>query len=224
MRCSLGTRLGLAAATALLLASGAACSADPETEPSPSATPSVTSSAPTPIPPSPSETSSESPRAKPSPTVPPPATTPVPPPTPGGVDTTVESKPEVSKKPVKIDKPSTTGTGLTVELGRIRAIEAKAQIPGEVAGPALAVTVDVTNTGDKAADLSTVVVTLFDSDEAPGGEMTADPAKPLKGSLAAGKSTSGVYVFTVPKKKRSPITVTVSIRDAPVLVFKGDAA
>ena len=33
----------------------------------------------------------------------------------------------------------------------------------------------------------------------------------------------GIYVFTVPKNKRRPITVTVSIKDAPVLVFTGDA-
>jgi hypothetical protein len=29
-------------------------------------------------------------------------------------------------------------------------------------------------------------------------------------------------VFTVPKNKRSPITVAVSFQDAPVLVFTGD--
>jgi hypothetical protein len=135
----------------------------------------------------------------------------------------VAPKPEVSKKPVKLDKPAKTGTGLTAKVVSIKAATAKAQLPGEVAGPALVVTVDLTNTGSKSADLSAVVVTLLDSDEAPGSEMTTKPADPLTGKVGAGKTARGVYVFTVPKNKRSPITVTVSISDAPVLVFTGDA-
>jgi hypothetical protein len=155
--------------------------------------------------------------------VPPPATTPVPPPTPGGVESTVEAKPEVSKKPVKLGKPSTTGTGLSGKVVSIKAMQAKARMPGEIQGPALAITVEVRNTRDKATDLSAVVVTLLDSDEAPGSEMSTDPAKPLAGKLAAGKSARGTYVFTVAKNKRKPITLSVSINDDPVLVFTGNA-
>ena len=51
----------------------------------------------------------------------------------------------------------------------------------------------------------------------------AKPSDPLTGMVRAGKTARGVYVFTVPKNKRSPITVTVSIKDAPVLVFTGAA-
>ena len=222
-------RLGSAAAITLLLAFGAACSPDPVAEPLP--TPAVTSpaasatSAPPATSSSPSSRSTAAPTATEAPTVSqrPPATTPVPPPTPGDVESSVEAKPEESKKPVKLDKPSKTGTGLTAKLTTIKAIDAKAQLPGEIAGPALALTVEVTNTGAKAADLSAVVVTVLDSEEAPGGEMTSAPAKPLKGKLGAGKTASGVYVFTVDKNKRNPVTVTVSISDAPVLVFNGKA-
>jgi len=214
---TLGARLGSAVAVTLLLASGAACSSE---DPGPTATvtPAPTAAA------SPSSaTPAPEPTATTTKTQPPPATTPVPPPTPGGVDSTVAPKPEVSKKPVKLDKPSKTGTGLTAKVVSIKATTAKAQLPGEVAGPALVVTVDLTNTGSKSADLSAVVVTLLDSDEAPGSEMTTKPADPLTGKVGAGKTARGVYVFTVPKNKRSPITLTVSISDAPVLVFTGDA-
>jgi hypothetical protein len=209
-----GVRLGLAAAVMLLLVSGVACSSDSGTGPSPSPTLSA-NPGPTSAAPGPTDT--------PTSTLPPPATTPVPPPTPGDVNSTVEAKPEESKKPVKLDKPSKTGTGLTAELVTISPIEAKAQLPGEVAGPAVAITVQVTNTGSKSADLGSVVVSLADSDDAPGTEMTAEPAKPFKGSVGAGKSVRGVYVFTVAKSKRDPVTLTVSIGDAPVLVFTGDA-
>ena len=219
-------RLGPAAAITLLLALGAACSPDPVAEPSPSVTPAATSPVASPVtspanrPPS---TAAPGPTETPTVRQPPPATTPVPPPTPGAVESTVEAKPEESKKPVKLDKPSKTGTGLTAKLTTIKAIEAKAQLPGEIAGPALALTVEVTNSGAKPADLSAVVVTVLDSDEAPGGEMTSDPAKPLRGRLSAGKTARGVYVFTIDKGKRNPVTVTVSISDAPVLVFNGKA-
>ena len=213
---TLVVRLGSAAATALLLASAAACSPDTDPGPEPTAIPSAlpTSATGTPTPvPDPTTTPTETP----------PATTPVPPSTPGSVESTVAPKPEVSKKPVKLDRASKTGTGLTAKLISVKATTAKAQLPGEVAGPALVVTVDVTNSSSKPVDLSAVVVTLLDADEAPGSEMTTKPADPLSGTVDAGSTARGVYVYTVPKNKRSPITVTVSISDAPVLVFTGNA-
>jgi hypothetical protein len=207
-------RLGSAAASLLLLALGAACSADAGTPSGPAPTPSA-SALPATAAPGPSKT----------PTLPPPpATTPVPPATPGNVNSTVPSKPEETKKPVKLDRPSTTGTGLTVSLASIEPIDAKAEQPGEVAGPGLSITITIENTGSKAADLSTLVVNLADSDEAPGTQMSAKPSNPLAGSVAAGKTKTGVYVFTVPKAKRKPVTVTVDMAGAPVLVFTGNAA
>ena len=139
------------------------------------------------------------------------------------VERTVAPQPEESKPPVRLDQPSTTGTGLTAKLILVSAVEAKAQLPGEITGPALAITIEVSNTGTRPADLGSVVVTVLDSDEAPGAEMTAAPAEPLTGRLAAKAKVRGVYVFRVPKDKRRPVTVTVSISDAPVLVFTGNA-
>jgi hypothetical protein len=139
------------------------------------------------------------------------------------VESTVAPEPEESKPPVKLDKPSSTGTGLTAKLISVRAVEAKAELPGEITGPALAVTIEVRNIGSKPADLGSVVVNVFGSDTAPGAEMNAAPAEPLAGRLATKKKARGVYVFRVPKDKRRPVTVTVSIGDAPVLVFTGNA-
>jgi hypothetical protein len=85
------------------------------------------------------------------------------------------------------------------------------------------VTVSAKNTGSSPIDLNATVVNLYDSDNVPGGEMTAKPADPLDGKLAPGKSAKGVYVFTVAKGKRDPVKITVTIGDAPVLVFTGKA-
>jgi hypothetical protein len=210
---SKGIRLGLVAAATLMLVSGVACSADnaggPTQSPTGGANPGPSTGAPGPT--------------TPTSTLPPPATTPVPPPTPGNVNSTVPAKPEQSKKPVHLDKPSDTGTGLTARIASVEPVNAKARLPGEVAGPALAITLTVTNSGTTSAPLDSVVVTLADSGNAPGNEMSAKPAKPFPAKVAPGNKATAVYVFTVPKNKRNPITVTATLGDAPVLVFTGNA-
>jgi hypothetical protein len=130
----------------------------------------------------------------------------------------------VTKKAVKLDKPSAARSGVVVQITEVKAIKAKAQLPGEVAGPAVALTVVVKNSSGKPVDLSAVVVNVLDSDQAPGTEMTAAPAQPLSGQLASGRSRTGVYVFTVGTSRRNPISVTVTLAgEAPVLLFTGDA-
>ena len=202
-----GRRLGLAVAVTLLLASGSACSSDrrnravgavrhrrpvrPQRRPGRPLLPRV------------------DPAQRHRRRLPPPASTAVPPPTPGNVESTVESKPEESKKPVKLDKPSKTGTGLSAELVRIKAIEAEAQLPGEIAGPALAITIEVSNTGDQAADLSTVVVTLLNSDDAPGNEMSTKPREAAHRQGRARQDRHAARTFSRwprPSATRSPST------------------
>lgn len=155
-------------------------------------------------------------------TLPPPATTPVPPPTPGSVNETVSSGPEVSKKPVKLDQPSNAGSGVSVRITRVRTVNAKAQLPGEVAGPGVAFSITVRNGSTRAIDVSSVVVTLTDDKGNPGSEMSARPARPLHGRVAPKASATGVYVFTVDRGRRDPLSVNVTLAGAtPVLVFKG---
>ncbi|MET1006927.1 MAG: hypothetical protein ABWX96_15375 [Propionibacteriaceae bacterium] len=130
----------------------------------------------------------------------------------------------MTKPPVKLDKPSNTGSGVTVRITKIKSISSKAQLPGEVAGPAVSLTVTVKNDSAKTLDIGTVVVSLIDSSGAPGNEMTAKPADPLRGTVKSGGTATGVYVFTVDKDKRNPVSVNITLAGAaPVLVFKGDA-
>ena len=153
-----------------------------------------------------------------------PPTTPVPASQSGNVDQTVPSKTVASKPPVAIDKPAMPAAGVVVTLPSIKAITAKAQGPGEVSGPAVAVTVEVKNNTKSAVDLSQTVVNLTAANGDPGSMMTASPAKPLPTSVKPGGSATGVYVFAVPKSQRDPITVEVSISaDTPTAVFHGKA-
>jgi hypothetical protein len=122
-----------------------------------------------------------------------------------------------------MDKPSSTGK-VTATVVKLEAIKAKARIPGEVAGAGLAVTVKLVNRSKEPVNASAVLVTLYDSTMAPGGDMTAPPAKHMRGLLEPGKSTKGVYVFTIATKRRSPVTITVTLPTrSPVLAFRGNA-
>lgn len=153
-----------------------------------------------------------------------PPTTAVPAPTAGDVNQTVAAKKEVSKRPVRLEQPSDAGAGVQVRIRSVKAITAKAQLPGEVAGPAVALTVSVRNRSSRPLDLNAVVVTLTDATQAPGNEMSAKPARPLTGHLPVGRTSVGVYVFTVDQDRRNPVSVAVTLAgEAPVVVFKGDA-
>lgn len=199
-----------------------------------SASPRVGSAGPGTGSPAPKEKSAAPRRTSPAPTTkptpsgpggPPPATTAVPQQSPGDVNTTVPVTPEPSRRPVALDSPAATGSGLTASVTRLRGITAEAKGPGEVSGPAVALTVAVENGSNRPVDLGAAVVKLEDSAGAPGSEILSPPAKPLAGRLRPGEKTrSGTYVFRVAKDRRDPITVQVSLGSGlPVLVFTGDA-
>jgi hypothetical protein len=146
----------------------------------------------------------------------------VPQPTPGSANSTVATKPVETQAARPLDKTAKAGQGVSVRLESVRKIVAKAKLPGEVAGPALAVSVKVDNDSAKSLDLSNVVVNLTDASDAPGSVMSTAPARRLPARVKAGGSASGVYVFTVPSKQQKTVTVTVSITPGKsVLKFEG---
>jgi hypothetical protein len=154
--------------------------------------------------------------------VPPAPTTPVPPPSPGDISHTVAVHPASVKPAVPLAAAGNFGTGVTVHVTGIEAVTAKARGAGEVSGPGLVVTLRIDNASAKAIYLGNVVVALTDSLAAPGSPMSAPPAHPFTGNLAARGSATGVYVFTIPKANRKPITLTVSYTsNAPAVVFVG---
>lgn len=79
--------------------------------------------------------------------------------------------------------------------------------PGEISGPGLAVSVEVTNASDADLALDAISVTLTDSAGTPSSYVPVSDSQPFAGTLAPGKSATGTYVFTIPTDKRSPITV-----------------
>jgi hypothetical protein len=138
------------------------------------------------------------------------------------VHQTIKPKPVTSSKPVRLDQPAFPRRGIEVRLTSVRRITATARLPGEVAGPALAVAVSVDNESGKAADLRNVVVNLTDSSGKPASLLSTPPARPLTGQLRSGRVVEGVYVFTVARANQKTVTVTVSLApDQRVVVFDG---
>lgn len=151
-------------------------------------------------------------------------TTPVPAPGGAGVSVTV---PPVSAPPVqdqRIGEPAEIVRDVTVVISKVEAITATANGPGEVGGPAVAVTIDVDNATSAPLDLTMTQVNLSDAQDAPGSGMTGAPAAWFSGSLAAGEKARGVYVFAVGEGNRNPVHVEVSVNPTlPTVVFTGPA-
>lgn len=167
----------------------------------------------------PGESGDPAPRSEP-PTAP--ATTPVPQPSDGGIKTRVAPKKVVTRPPVPVDEPAEVERDLTVRIERTEAIEAKAILPGEIAGPAVVIELVADNKTSAPVDLSTVVVECTDASKAPCNRISSDPAAPFTGSVAAGATATGRYVFVIPKDQRGTVSLVVTLTgDRPVVVFRG---
>ena len=156
------------------------------------------------------------------PTTAPPLPTPQPTPLPTGATEDVDSPPPTLPE-VPLDAVATVGNGVTATLPAVEAIEGTAVGPGNIAGPAVRVTVRLTNGTGAAVSLSGVAVNLyFGPDRTPAPPLDDPSARPVTGVLEAGASAEGVYVFTVPAGDRDRVTVEVGYEaGAPLLLFTG---
>ena len=127
-----------------------------------------------------------------------------------------------TQPPVNLDGQGDFGNAVTVDLIDRQSIATNAQLPGEIAGPGIALTFIITNGSDAAIDLGAVAVDVQDSNETPAIAMTGAPAAPFSGELAAGGTATGVYVVTLPIGHAGPLSILVSYSSqASVVVFTG---
>lgn len=133
--------------------------------------------------------------------------------------------PLVPADPVEIDQPADISPGLTAEITTLEAVAGEARRPGEVAGPAVRVTVQITNSTPSAVSLVTTVVTAYyGADQTPALELGSPGASPMPAEVAAGQTATGVYVFTVPSSERGNVRIMVDYSvDVQPLVFQGAA-
>lgn len=128
----------------------------------------------------------------------------------------------VTKDAVALDQPAAFGSAHRENHdGRVR--RGRGANPGEVAGPAVRVTVRLTNGTSAAVPLDSAVVSVY------GGRDLArrPPHRPgrqkrvLAGSVAPGASVTGVYVFNVPADQRDRLQVTVVAVTVTTVLFEG---
>lgn len=148
----------------------------------------------------------------------------VPAPSPGNIHQTIAGRAIQTKAPVALTRVASFGTGISVRLVSATAITAKAHGPGEIGGPAVELTLRFANSGSRPVSLGSVVVNVYDSDKDPTSTIAGPPAHPVSGTLAAGHTAVGRYVFTIARGKRKPITISVSYSAAaPVVLIVGNA-
>ncbi|HEY3408408.1 MAG TPA: DUF4352 domain-containing protein [Propionicimonas sp.] len=143
--------------------------------------------------------------------------------TPGKIDQTVAPQKQETAKPVDLDKTQKAGA-IAVSLKSIKSTKVTGHGPGEISGPALVVTVVVMNGSKSSVNVDSAIVTLIDSKGNVGTPMTESPARPFTGSVAAGDSATGVYVFQIGTKVRNPIRVSVTYStEHTTALFVGNA-
>lgn len=128
-----------------------------------------------------------------------------------------------SAPPVPVGKPATLRTGVLVTVSPPQPVQVTGHGPGELSGPGIAVTVRVQNAASGAFDLDGIAVnaTYGAGSGTPAAPSNSSPARPLQGSLAAGASATGSYVFLVPASARPGVRIDVSSSSAArILVFR----
>lgn len=127
--------------------------------------------------------------------------------------------------PVDITADSERDGGVVVSLPLFESIAGEAKLPGEVAGAAIRVTIEVRNDSSAPVSLDTVVVNGYSGpDRLPLESLTSPGGRPFAGSVAPGATASAVYLFAVDSSDRSDVTITVDLQaGTPASVFRGDA-
>lgn len=141
-------------------------------------------------------------------------------PAPGPTD---PDAPPTTLAPVALDAQGEVGNGVVATLPAIDEIQSSAQGPGNIAGPALRVTVRIQNGTAEPFSLDGVAVNMYYGADATPASPQEDPSRaPFTGTLAPGDSAEGVYVFSVPSDARDAVSVEVGyVPGAPLLLFTG---
>lgn len=126
---------------------------------------------------------------------------------------------------VPLDDVATPEADVTVSLAKLEAVQGTAQGPGQVAGPALRVTLEVTNGTGEAIPLNAALVQVYcGPDRIPGDPLSGPGVSEFGGTLAAGDSATGVYVLTCPVELRDDVQITFGYVPAGAKVaFEGAA-
>lgn len=142
-------------------------------------------------------------------------------PSPGATDGV--AKPDDGDE-VPLDEPAPAVDGVVAEVTAIEATTAGNDIPGEPSGPAIQVTVRLTNGSDEPVDTAGANVTLTygGDDRLPAAGVTGEGTTVWPESIPAGGQADAIFQFAVPSSPDGDVRVIVDIlAAAPNVVFVG---
>jgi hypothetical protein len=143
----------------------------------------------------------------------------------GTIHDTVPPVSKPSLKPVALDAVAEFGDGVTASLTGVESLEVEAFMPGEISGPGVAITVELTNGSDAAINLDNVSVELVATGDRYATLITTRENTHLTGELAPGATAEGTYVFTIADEDRGAVTVEVTYAaPKPTALFQGRLA
>lgn len=122
-----------------------------------------------------------------------------------------------TQKPLRVpfDATATPTPGVDLEIADVESIIGKAEITGEVGGPALRITLEVTNNTSKPVAINTAVTNLYyGPDRKPASSILRPGSKALPKTVAPGKTVSGKVNYTVPRKNRARLLLEVNLDNA----------
>lgn len=125
------------------------------------------------------------------------------------------------KPPVPMNSPAAFGNGVTAKVVSSSRVDIKGSGPGEISGPGVKVEIQITNGTNDDIDLNAVTTNVFYGASRTPASPVLNSDSGFSGTLAAGKSATGTYYFSVPKGS-NPIELQVSYSiQQPVVVFTG---
>lgn len=125
---------------------------------------------------------------------------------------------------VPLDGSATVPDVVSGRLVAVEAVQATGSGVGNVSGPALRVTVELTGAGRPLPLDGSYVEVLTGPELTPASPVDDPSTAPLQGELPPGGTATGVYVFGVDEGARDDVTVRVQPAPGePFLVFRGAA-
>ena len=115
------------------------------------------------------------------------------------------------------------GDAVTARISALTPVTATGTQPGEVSGPAVQVDLELTNGTPAEISLATVDVNAYyGSDRKPATPIVSKSGSSgFTGTLAAGATAKGRYVFSVPEDQQNSVVITVSkSAGAPIVVVQ----
>jgi cytoskeletal protein RodZ len=115
------------------------------------------------------------------------------------------------------------GDGVTARIAAIKSITATGTQAGEVSGPAAQVDIELMNGTTADISLGAVAVNAYYGvDKTPASPIVSKSGSAgFSGSLAAGKTATARYVFSVSKEQQKTLVVTIGKNaGSPIVVFQ----